>query len=168
MGNDPDRRTMISGKRAAVVIVLLALGMAGCSSPQAATTSTTGQPSTTTSTLPSATTTTAVPPTTSSSEATTTSTSVISPPQNVIATASDKGALVDAFLAFTHDPASEIAGTESGSVYYAYLPSTATYWAVSRFVPSRQPAKGRWSVSKTAAISASSRRKPTVTGSCSQ
>ena len=41
-----------------------------------------------------------------------------------------------AFAAFTHDPPSDIAGTEPGSVYYAYLPTTATYWAFARFLPS--------------------------------
>jgi hypothetical protein len=136
MGNDPDQGTMISGRRVAVSIVLAALGIAGCSTPHAASSSTTSQPSPTTTTLQPVSATTSAPPTTSSSETTTSSTSAVSPPQNLIATASDKGALVDAFIAFTHDPASEIAGTESGSVYYAYLPSTATYWAFSRFVPS--------------------------------
>ena len=51
-------------------------------------------------------------------------------------TAADKAALVGAFVAFTHDPASAIAGTEPGSVYYAYLPSAGTYWAFARFLPS--------------------------------
>lgn len=41
-----------------------------------------------------------------------------------------------AFVAFTHDPPSDIAGTEPGSVYYAYLPATQTYWAFGRFLPS--------------------------------
>jgi hypothetical protein len=43
---------------------------------------------------------------------------------------------VTAFVAFTHDPASDIAGTEPGSVYYAYLPTSETHWAFARFLPS--------------------------------
>jgi hypothetical protein len=43
---------------------------------------------------------------------------------------------VAAFVQFTHDPPSDIAGTEPGSVYYAYVPSTGTYWAFGRVLPS--------------------------------
>ncbi len=54
---------------------------------------------------------------------------------NLVATTTDKAALTAAFVAFTHLPAPEIAGTEPGSVYYAYDPSTSTYWALASFVP---------------------------------
>jgi hypothetical protein len=56
-------------------------------------------------------------------------------PENRTVSATDKQALTAAFVAFTHLPAQDIAGTEPGSVYDAYLPSTGTYWALARFSP---------------------------------
>ncbi len=32
-------------------------------------------------------------------------------------------------------PASQVAGTAPNSVYYAYEPSTKTYWAIASFLP---------------------------------
>jgi hypothetical protein len=56
--------------------------------------------------------------------------------QNLFATSAVKSALTAAYIAYTHFPASDIAGTEPGSVYYAYLPPTDTYWALAMFAPS--------------------------------
>ena len=90
----------------------------------------------TTTTLGSPTTKSPVSTPTSASIPPTSATSATSPPQNLQATTADKAALVASFVAFTHDPASDIAGTEPGSVYYAYMPTTRTYWAFARFLPS--------------------------------
>ncbi|MBV8386575.1 MAG: hypothetical protein JO155_07275 [Acidimicrobiia bacterium] len=56
-------------------------------------------------------------------------------PQNLPATDALRAQLVTAYVAFTHFPARDIAGTQPGSVFYAYLPSTRTYWAVATFEP---------------------------------
>lgn len=56
-------------------------------------------------------------------------------PQNLVATAALKSALTAAFVAHSGLPANEVAGTAPNSVYYGYLPSTSTYWAVAGFVP---------------------------------
>ena len=46
--------------------------------------------------------------------------------------------LVSAFAAGQHLRSSDVARTKPGSVYYAFMPSTATYWALADFVPSAQ------------------------------
>ena len=53
-----------------------------------------------------------------------------------MATTADKTALTAAFVAYKKVPAQDIAGTEAGAVYYAYVPSTGTYWALASFLPS--------------------------------
>ena len=107
---------------------LLVFGLAGCGS-QATEPKATATPGATTTTSTSA-------PANSSSTRTTSGSSAGSSPRDLPATEADKAALVAAFVAFTHDPASDIEGTEPGSVYYAYLPSTRAYWALARFLPS--------------------------------
>jgi len=128
---------MNSARQAALGIFLMALVIAGCGSSQADNPSAAKQHSATTTTLRPGTTTPSTSPTTPSSTQTTSSTAAGSSPQNLPATAADKAALAAAFVAFTHDPASDIAGTEPGSVYYASMPITQTYWAVARFLPTR-------------------------------
>lgn len=56
-------------------------------------------------------------------------------PKNLVATAALKSALTAAYVAHSGLPAAEVAGTAPNSVYYGYLPSTSTYWAVAGFVP---------------------------------
>jgi hypothetical protein len=56
--------------------------------------------------------------------------------QNLAATAAVKSALTAAYVAHNGLPAAEVAGTAPGSVYYGFLPSTNTYWAIAGFVPS--------------------------------
>jgi hypothetical protein len=56
--------------------------------------------------------------------------------QNLAATAAVKSALTAAYLAHNGLPAAEVAGTAPNSVYYAFVPSTNTYWAIAGFVPS--------------------------------
>ena len=153
---------MISAQRPVVGIVLVALVLSACGSPHASSPPGTGGHSATTTT-PGSTTTRGSPTTTSSEQ---TSSTANGSPQNLPATAADKANLVAAYVAFAHDPPSDIAGTEPGSVYYAYVPATATYWAFSRFLPSpsasqrtlvslqdggnigifREPAGGSWTM----------------------
>jgi hypothetical protein len=52
-----------------------------------------------------------------------------------VATAALKSALTAAFVAHNGLPAAEVAGTAPNSVYYAYVPSTSTHWAIAGFVP---------------------------------
>jgi hypothetical protein len=59
-------------------------------------------------------------------------------PQNLVATAAVKASLTAAFAAEKKLPLDQLAGPQRGSLFYGYLPSTQTYWAVSHFslVPS--------------------------------
>ena len=49
--------------------------------------------------------------------------------------------LTAVYVAYMHMPATDIAGTVAGSVYYAYVPATDTYWAVASFVPTSTAAE---------------------------
>jgi hypothetical protein len=109
-----------------------ALVLAGCSSggsPTASGTSTT----TTTSGKSGATVVTAAPITTTTTTSTTSTTSGAA--QNLVATAAVKSALTATYVAHNNLPADEVAGTAPNSVYYGFLPSTNTYWAIASFVP---------------------------------
>jgi hypothetical protein len=72
--------------------------------------------------------------TTTTSGATSTSTTS-GAAQNLVATAAIKSALTAVYVAHSGLPAAEVAGTAPNSVYYAFVPSTNTYWAISGFVP---------------------------------
>jgi len=53
--------------------------------------------------------------------------------QDLVVSAAVRGELTGAF-AVVHDiPQSYVTGTQPGSVYYAYVPATHTYWAMARF-----------------------------------
>ena len=56
--------------------------------------------------------------------------------QNLVATAADKTALTTAFVAYKQISSDEITGTDPGTVYYAFVPATHTYWALASFLPS--------------------------------
>jgi len=56
--------------------------------------------------------------------------------RNLVASPGIKSGLLAAYLAHSGLAADQVAGTAPGSVYYAYLPSTQTYWAMAGFVPS--------------------------------
>jgi hypothetical protein len=77
------------------------------------------------------------PPTSSSTStsapASTTSTSAA--PQNLAVSDAVKSDLTAVYVAHQGLPADQVAGTAPGSVYYAFIPSTSTYWAVASFVP---------------------------------
>lgn len=124
----------MTGRRAAGWLTTLSLGLAalvlaGCSSSPSSHSSAT----TTTSTSTSASTTTS---STTASASSTSTTGAGGPAQNLTATAAVKSSLTAAYVAHSGLPADEVQGTAPGSVYYAYLPSTQTYWAIASFVPS--------------------------------
>ncbi|HEX3796251.1 MAG TPA: hypothetical protein VHV57_17290 [Acidimicrobiales bacterium] len=56
--------------------------------------------------------------------------------QNLAVTAQVKSDLVAAYVAHSGLPASQIAGTAPGSVYYAFRPASNAYWALATFAPS--------------------------------
>jgi hypothetical protein len=116
---------IVFGGTAAVAVGALFLSACGNGTPTTASTST----STSTSVRPSTTTTAGA----GSSSSTTSPASGAA--QNLAATAALKTALTAAFVAHSNLPAAEVAGTAPNSVYYGYLPSTSTYWAVAGFVP---------------------------------
>ncbi|HVA07250.1 MAG TPA: hypothetical protein VNG12_10970 [Acidimicrobiales bacterium] len=71
-------------------------------------------------------------PTTQSPGATTTTSGA---PRNLAATAAVKASITAVYVAARNLPASQVAGTAPGTVYYAYVPSTQTYWAIAGFEP---------------------------------
>jgi hypothetical protein len=113
----------------ALAALAISVALTGCAAHQAekvgpaiAMTTSEASQSTTTSAAPTAPTTTVSPATEDTS------------PQNQ-ATSADEAALTAAYIAFTHFPPGDIAGIQAGSLHYAYLPSTETYWAIARFEP---------------------------------
>src|SRR5262249_15254358 len=58
--------------------------------------------------------------------------------QNLVISSAGKSQLAAAFVAAKGISLSDLAGggPEAGSVYYAYDPSTDTYWALASFTPS--------------------------------
>jgi hypothetical protein len=42
---------------------------------------------------------------------------------------------MQAFVAYKQVPPQDISGTDPGFVYYGYVPSTDTYWALVSFLP---------------------------------
>ena len=65
-----------------------------------------------------------------------TSTTTANGARNLVASPAIKSGLLVAYLAHSGLAADQVVGTAPGSVYYAYLPSTQTYWAMAGFVPS--------------------------------
>jgi hypothetical protein len=134
-------------KRALTVLPALILGatfLAACgsgpSSPRASGSTTTQAPShrTTTATSGAATTTTVGPvgtTTTESGDAGDGKFPDYGTPVNQTATAAVKSGLTAAYVAHADLPASQVAGTAPGTVYYAYFPQTKTYWAIAQFLP---------------------------------
>ena len=132
MGVVKTQRKAFGGLVAA--FVLGAVTLAGCGSggnPPAASGKTT---TTTTTTSTSASTTSSTGSTTQTTAASSTSTTS-GAAQNLAATAALKSELTAVYVAKNSLPASQVAGTAPNSVYYAYEPSTKTYWAIASFVP---------------------------------
>jgi len=55
--------------------------------------------------------------------------------ENLVASAAVKSQLLAAFAAAKDVPVSDVAGSDPGSVYYAYDPATQTYWAKATYAP---------------------------------
>jgi hypothetical protein len=117
------RSTHLSARRAppllGAALGVVALLASACSSSTTTTSTTAAAPMTTTSS------TAAGAPTTTASSA--------SGVHNLPASAQVKADLTAAFVALKQVPASDVVGTAPGSVYYAYDPSTTTYWALASF-----------------------------------
>jgi hypothetical protein len=54
-------------------------------------------------------------------------------PQNLVAGPDVKASLVAAFAAYKQLPLTDVVGPLPRSLYYGYLPSTGTYWAIADF-----------------------------------
>lgn len=110
---------------------LIALAAAACSSspanPNAASTTTTTTAASTTTTAAEGTTT-----TTTAASTSTTSGAI----QNLQVSSAVRSTLTSVYVNYRHFNASDISGTTPNSVYYAYDPSTQTYWAMASFMPS--------------------------------
>jgi len=74
--------------------------------------------------------------TTSTTATGVTTTTTSGGPRNLTVTSADKAALTAAFVTAKKVAAGDITGTQPGTVYYAYVPATQTYWALATFVPS--------------------------------
>ena len=109
-----------------IVFAALCCAAAACGSSS----SNGGSSSPVTSTMPATTTTT--PPATTTT--TTTSTSSSTTVQNLVATAAVKSALLAAGAKSHNLSASDYTGLVKGKTYYAYDPSTKTYWAGAALV----------------------------------
>jgi hypothetical protein len=113
-------------------VVLLILGLTGCTSPRhhqgSAATSTTAVPSTATGSTPSVS---SSSPTSVAAAAVT----VTTPPatRNLQATPELRAQLLAAFANAKGYPQSDFEGPVEGSVYYAYLAPTGSYWALAAF-----------------------------------
>ena len=125
--------------RSVVFAVGVALLVAGCSSvTHLATTSPTTTAEPTTRSTPSSTTT---------EQTTPASTTTQSPPavENLVADATVRQDLLTAFSTFRSDgtntpgfaaiPQGAVGSIQSGSLYYAFIPSSSTYWAMASFDP---------------------------------
>ena len=106
----------------------VALVMAACSSGGSTSPATTSGAATTSTAASSS--------STSGSASTTSSTNL--GVQNLPVSDTVKNQLTSAYVAFHNFKATDVIGTAPNSVYYAYDPSTGTYWAMSGFVPSQE------------------------------
>jgi hypothetical protein len=117
---------------------VLVFGAAGCSSsPARSVAPPATSPTTTTRSASQTLTQSGGASSTSSTSAPRSTTSTSAPGlQNLTVTDAVRTQLTTAFVAYKHLDPSEITGTVQNSVYYAYDPSTQTYWALASFVPS--------------------------------
>ena len=110
--------------------LLAAIGVSGCraSSAPGPVAATASQPASLTASAPASPATSV--PAVASSARPTSSGGV----QNLIVAAAVRSALLAAYAANRSIPASDVQGVP-GSVYYAYVPATATYWAWAKYEP---------------------------------
>lgn len=119
--------------RGRIVTMLVALAVAGgacSSSPSAHKRSATTTVPPTTASVPAGT------PVSTTTPATTVPGNGSPAPQDIVPTAATESDLEAAYASYMHDPPQDIGGTEQGSVHEAYVPPSATYWALARFLPS--------------------------------
>jgi hypothetical protein len=57
--------------------------------------------------------------------------------QNLAVSTAVRSELLTAFAAVKNIPVSDVAGSTPGSLYYAYVPATETYWAMASYEPAR-------------------------------
>lgn len=134
------RSRIITTTGALLLTVSLA---AGCTSPTHSATGSTPSASRATGSTPAASSTASVAASASASPSAATS-ATPSPSaaassaaaENRVVTADIRAQLLAGFLPKHGFAADQIAGTSPGSVYYAYVPSTNTYWAAATFVAS--------------------------------
>lgn len=126
---------------AALALALLAaVAIAGCTSGSAPVASTSSQPASLAASAPPAATTPAatssLPSATASAPAVTSSAAPSSSGavQNLIVSPAVRSELLAAYAAFRNIPVSDVRGVP-GSVYYADVPATATYWAEAHYEP---------------------------------
>jgi hypothetical protein len=126
------RPVMVSRRALGWLSLLAAVAAAGCtatpaSSPAAPGHSRTASPAAVTAVRP-----TAVPPPAPSGSATAGPGGI----RDLVVSQDVRNELTAAYLAYRGIPPSDVAGTDPGSVYYAYDPATGTYWAQAEFEPS--------------------------------
>jgi hypothetical protein len=120
----PSSRRKVAG----ILIGGVALALASCSSGGSTNPTTTSGSGTTSSVASS-----------SSTPGSGSSTSSTNPGvQNLPVSNTVKNQLTSAYVAFNKFKATDVIGTAPSSVYYAYDPSSGTYWAMSGFVPSQE------------------------------
>jgi hypothetical protein len=109
--------------KAMAIGLLITTAAIGCSSKSAPSSvaATTGQPTATA----------AAPTTSTAATASASSTGV----QNLSVSTAVRSELLTAFAAIKNIPVSDVAGSTPGSIYYAYDPSTQTYWAMGSYEP---------------------------------
>jgi hypothetical protein len=121
-------RVTTAGRRVAVALMGgAALVMASCTSGgSTGPTTTSGSPTTVASS--------------SSTTGSTASTTPLANPgiQNLPVSNTVKNQLTASYVAFRSFKATDVIGTAPDSVYYAYDPSSGTYWAMAEFVPSQE------------------------------
>jgi hypothetical protein len=124
---DRSRVTAASRKVAVALMGGAALVMASCTSGGSTSPTTTSGSSTT------------VAGSTSTAGTAVSTTSTSSPGiQNLPVSNTVKNQLSTAYVAFRGFKATDVIGTAPNSVYYAFDPSSGTYWAMAEFVPSQE------------------------------
>jgi hypothetical protein len=109
--------------------LLILAGTTGCTAGSAPTTAAGSSPSRVPAVSGSAGAVTAVPAATPNPSASADQGGV----QNLVASNSVQTQLINVFAAYKQIPMSEMTGIQQGTLYYAYDPSTGTYWAMANF-----------------------------------
>jgi hypothetical protein len=129
--------TIATGRALAGVAMLVTVGVAGCAAGPASSGAVPGNGQAVTPTVSAAGA--SAPAVASSSTPTVASSSAPTGPggvRNLVVSSAVRSELTTAFVAYKGISASDVAGTDPGSVYYAYDPATDTYWALAHFAVS--------------------------------